>query len=105
MLTWFGPGRMRQIVRAERNSSWLSQRRSSTMTRSAHAERPPPKLAIAIFRNAQNRAGSEAEAARSGAGDAAPDGAGSLMNEVRVVRQLALVVATRVQGIRRLPVM
>src|SRR5688500_12484807 len=104
MLTWFGPGRMRQIVYAARNSSSLSHRRSSTMTLSAQAESPPPRLAIAILRNARLRATRVTGAAGRGAGDAPPAGSGSLMDEVRIVRELAVVRGRLGQGIRRVPV-
>src|SRR5262249_39289346 len=93
MFTWFGPGSRRQSVSALRNSSWSSQRRRSTSTRCAHAESPPPKLARAIVRNAVA---------------SAPDvgrGAGSVMEEVRIVRQLARVVRVGVEGVGRLPVL
>src|SRR5262245_47537663 len=105
MFTWLGPGRMRQIVSAARNSCSVSQRRSSTMTRSAHAESPPPRLAIAILRKERNSAWRATVTSARGAGGAAPAGDGSLMDEVRVVRQLVRVLVGLVQRIRDLPAM
>src|SRR5580765_3085203 len=104
MLTWFGPGRMRQIVYAARNSSSVSQRRSSTMTLSAHAESPPPRLAIAILRKARLSAERVTASRGRGAGGAAPPGSSSLMDEGRVVGQLAVVRVRLGQGIGRVPV-
>src|SRR5262245_51761901 len=93
MLTWFGPGSSRHNVSALRNSSWSSQRRRSTSTRWAHAESPPPKLASAMVRTA--------------AASAPCDGSGprSLVDEVRVVRELADVMGVGRQGVGRLPVL
>src|SRR4029453_737034 len=93
MLTWFGPGSSRHSVSALRNSSWSSQRRRSTSTRCAQAERPPPKLASAMVRKA--------------AASAPDDGSapGSLVDEVRVVRELADVMGVGRQGVGRLPVL
>src|SRR5580765_5000506 len=104
MLTWFGPGRIRQIVYAARNSSSVSQRRSSTMTLSAQADSPPPRLAIAILRKARLSAARVTASPGRGAGGAAPAGSGSLMEKVRVVGQLAVVRVRRDQGIGRVPV-
>src|SRR5262249_17367581 len=80
MLTWFGPGISRQSVSALRNSSCSIQRRRSTSTRCAHAERPPPKLASATTRKAT------ASATGVGRGPSCP------MGERGVIRQLADVV-------------
>src|SRR4029453_13846241 len=91
MLTWFAPGISRHSVSALRNSSWSSQRRRSTSTRCAHAERPPPKLASAMVRKAA------ASAAVDGSGP------GSVVDEVRVVRELTGVMGVGRQGVGRLP--
>src|SRR6185503_594124 len=94
---------MRQIVYAARNSSSVSQRRSSTMTLSAQAESPPPRLAIAILRKARLSAMRVTASRGRGAGGAAPAGGGSLMEEVRVVGQLAVVRVRHGQGVGRVP--
>src|SRR5262249_6962196 len=91
MLTWFGPGISRHSVRALRNSSCSIQRRRSTSTRWAHAESPPPKLARATTRNAT------ASATGVGLGER------SVVDEVRVMRQLADVVRLRSERIGRSP--
>src|SRR5262245_23216323 len=109
MFTWFGPGNRRLIVIAVRNCSLLSQRRRSTTMRCVQADSPPPKLESEICRKQSARpasvtgvgAASAADVARAGAGVAEPL-ADSLMQEVRVERQLAFVVRFRLQRIRRL---
>src|SRR5215472_9526168 len=93
MFTWFGPGMSRQRVSALRNSSSATQPRCSTSTRRAQAESPPPKLARATVRKASASAAGVAR------------GAGSLMNEVRIVRQLADVVHLGCERVGRLPVL
>src|SRR5262245_5684887 len=93
MFTWFGPGSRRQSVSALRNSSWASQRRRSTSTRWAQADSPPPKLASAMPRNAV--------ASAAGVGR----GAGSLMKEVRIMRQLARVVRVERERVGWVPVL
>src|SRR5262245_23823357 len=72
------------------------------MTRNAHAESPPPRLASAIFRKANPRAGRLTGSGGRGAGGGAPAGA-SLMDEVRVVWQLPVVVVLLGEGIGRVP--
>src|SRR5258705_1143755 len=96
---------MRQIVYAARNSSSVSQRRSSTMTLSAQAESPPPRLAIAILRKARLSAERLTASRGRGAGGGMLAGSGSLMDEGRVVRQLAVVRVRLGQGIGRVPMM
>src|SRR5262245_27549255 len=91
MFTWFGPGISRQSVSALRNSSFSIQRRRSTRTSCAQAERPPPKLASATSRKAS------ASSPSVGSGAGAP----SLMDEVRIVRQLARVVRGGVERVGR----
>src|SRR5262245_13792064 len=93
MFTWFGPGSRRQSVSALRNSSWSSHRRRSTSTRWAQADNPPPKLASAMARNAV--------ASAAGVGR----GAGSLMKEVGIVRQLAHVVRVERERVGWVPVL
>src|SRR5262245_39826123 len=93
MFTWFGPGIRRQSVSALRNSSSSSQPRCSTRTRCAQAERPPPKLARATVR--------KASASAMGVGRRA----WSVMDELRVVWQLADVMGVEGERIRRLPVL
>src|SRR5512145_1810945 len=98
MFTWLGPGKRRLIVTAVRNCSLSSQRRRSTTMRCVHADKPPPKLDSEICRKHDASAGSVTGVGRSAAGR--PSGLTcptapaleSLMQEVRVVRQLALVV-------------
>src|SRR5262249_26367205 len=79
------------------------QRRRSTTTRRAQAESPPPKLASAISRNAAASA-PRLTSWRPISG-AAPRSSGraatSLMDEARVVRQVALVVWVQAKRIGR----
>src|SRR5262245_27616729 len=83
----------RQRVSALRNSSSAIQPRCSTSTRRAHAESPPPKLASATVRKASASAAGVAR------------GAGSLMSEVWIVRQLPGVVRVARERVGRLPVL
>ena len=71
------------------------------MTLSAQAESPPPGLAIAILRKARLSAARVTASPGRGAGGAAPAGRGSLMDEGRVVGQLAVARVRLGQGIGR----
>src|SRR5262245_54686222 len=66
--------------------------------RCVHADSPPPKLDKAICRKQAARSNS----VTSAGGSSAAARAGSLMQEMRVVRQLALVMLVRLQWVGRL---